>query len=160
MSCLVIAAVPVEGAAVLAALPRAGEPPHCISKEATGLSVRLEGDGFVSLEPEFAAGMESPPSADTVLVLNETSGQRRRVYRASLAGASHLPAELVNEAELRLQWALEEEKEGGVEAAVRAVVCVLGWLAQGIAEAHADAEVGIHEWGCRFSVDRLRWQDE
>jgi hypothetical protein len=159
VSVLVIAAVPADGGVILAALPSAEEDQGCVVKGASGLATRLEGGpSFLSREPDLESAEGGTAPGHAVIVFREQEGERRRVYRGSLAAADSVAAERLSEAELRLQWALEEE--AGVEARVRAVVSVLGWLAQQIEQAGPDAEVGIHEEGCRFSVDRMRWGEE
>ena len=63
-------------------------------------------------------------------------------------------AEVVREGERRLHWALDR----GVDLDTRLSVLLdfFGWMAERIPSVTGDVEVGLHEAGHRFAVDRLR----
>jgi hypothetical protein len=81
----------------------------------------------------------------------------RRIYRASLQAAPGVPDDLLREAELRLHWELDQGTS--VEVRLRALMLIMGWLAERLEMAAEECEIGIHETDLHYSVDRTGWSD-
>jgi hypothetical protein len=125
--------------------------------------------GLLSYEPE-----ESTESDPRVLQELDAEGRPRsatlglpvRLYRLAPHDVSWLswgavlpPAgispDCLREGELHLRWHLD--KGADFDARLEAVMETFSWFRERLTSLSAEVDLGVHEPGHRFSVDRLRW---
>jgi len=64
--------------------------------------------------------------------------------------------ELSQEAQLRLQWELEQGK--GLDERLRAVLAIFNWVGERSEALGPELDIGLHESDRRFTVDRMSWR--
>lgn len=146
--------LPEVGAASLAETLSEGGSRWLLSLE--GALRPGEAGSDLATSPSSYPGREEGLLGGPVALWRLREGELRRVYWGAVVPPPGLPEEVRHEAELRLQWELEQGT--GVDARMAALLAVVAWLGKRLPELGPDCELGIHEPGHFFSVDRVGWR--
>lgn len=140
-----------------------------LSRELRALLPPDTGSSLLSYEPEETA--EADPR-----VLQELLDESRprgnwlggpiRLYRFDGEGASwlswgavvpprELPSDQARQGELHLQWGLDRGE--GFDSRLEAVMATFAWFREQLPSLGPEVDVGVHEPGHRYSVDRMAW---